>query len=713
VATSSASALTNKTVFRPRARLLALLGDQLIGKDILAIFELVKNAYDADSSFVKVILRGLNEGDPRITVEDDGEGMDLWTIRNIWLQPGDDHKFLQRREGQRTRKFKRLPLGEKGVGRFAVHKLGRKIVLNTRKKGGSEFRIDIDWDEFLRTKYLDEAEVPIRRISPPKRFTGDHHGTRIVIRNLRKQAWTRGEIRDLQRSITSISSPFARRSAFRAHLVIPERPDWLDDLPSSPELLELAPWHFSFLLKGEKFSWKYEFRPPRTQKKIIGREDGKTNDQLLLPREPGSSKPVVADEKLTKGIGEIRGKFVAYDRDRKVLGLIGQSSLVKEFLGYQSGVRVYRDGIRVYNYGEPTDDWLNLDLRRVNRPTERLSRNIIVGEVNLDLEQSTALLEKTNREGFDENETYARFKIAVTAAISKFEVERDIDKDRWKKLLKENPDSFSIAVEKPIADLRKAISKFGGQVEETLTPYVNNIEQEYHEIQELLLKAGMAGLNFAVIFHEIERALRTLYESIRTGSRSQLLELQAQQLMRMFEGIAGLLRTKKREKVNIRELVQSAFEISKRRFERHQIAVKYELPDEKNEFEVRGSFDLLLGTVTNLIDNSLYWLRVRWPNTTSDEKLQRRLYIGVSDDIPGGRSLVVADNGPGFQDDPDLLTRPFFTRRPDGMGLGLYYASLVMQLSGGELKFPDRNDLALPGYIDGAVIAMYFPDKRK
>ena len=82
--------------FRPRARLLQLLGDQLIGTPRLAVFELVKNAYDADAEHVTVTLEGLDTSHPTIVVEDDGDGMPLSTIRDIWLVPAHDHRKIQR-----------------------------------------------------------------------------------------------------------------------------------------------------------------------------------------------------------------------------------------------------------------------------------------------------------------------------------------------------------------------------------------------------------------------------------------------------------------------------------------------------------------------------------------------------------------------------------------------------------------------------------------
>lgn len=99
--------------FKPRARLLQLLGDQLIGSSKLAVFELVKIAYDADASKVEVKSGDLGTASPWIRVEDNGQGMSLETIRDVWLVPGDDHREKDRHQDRRSPKYARLSLGEK------------------------------------------------------------------------------------------------------------------------------------------------------------------------------------------------------------------------------------------------------------------------------------------------------------------------------------------------------------------------------------------------------------------------------------------------------------------------------------------------------------------------------------------------------------------------------------------------------------------------
>ncbi len=174
----------------------------------------------------------------KIIVEDDGEGMSLPTIRDIWLVPAHDHREAQRKQLRRTTKG-RLPLGEKGVGRFAVYKLGDRIDLITRTKNSDECVVSIDWDEQIGKPYLSDTEVVVKT-RVPEVFTGEKTGTRLTISRLREEAgWSRGEVRRLLRQITAISSPFSDRSDdFKTILKVPDHPEWITGLPDVRALLD-------------------------------------------------------------------------------------------------------------------------------------------------------------------------------------------------------------------------------------------------------------------------------------------------------------------------------------------------------------------------------------------------------------------------------------------------------------------------------------------
>ena len=695
--------------FRPRARLLQLLGDELIGSSRLAVFELVKNAYDADANEVVVRLDLDSRTDPAITVSDDGEGMTLDLIRSVWLVPGDDHRHQQRERSQRSPAHHRLPLGEKGLGRFAAHKLGNRIRLTTRARQSDECVVDIDWNELIAKPFLDEAPVRIG-VRSPEVFTEDRTGTTIEIRELRQPIWSRREVRGLCNQITSICSPFQRPGEFQATLEVPGHEHWVQDLPDAAAIVARAIWKFSFRLDDGRFDCTYDFRKI-SGFNLDGRTISKRGKKLTLPSRVGRNRPdekIVADRATTRGIGPVSGEFHVFDRDPKVLQRLGDVRLVTNYLDDSGGIRVYRDGIRVYNYGEQGDDWLGLDLRRVNVPTRRISRNIILGEIHLSLESSGDLLEKTNREGFVENDACGRLRQIVLGALGELEAERHKDKERIRQITAKPGDSTVSRIEKPIQELRRALDREG--VAKSFEPYVSKIERDYVGMQETLLAAGMSGLNLAVVFHEVERGVRVLHQAIVESKDLEGAARQAQELMRVLDGFSTLLRRDSKRWHSARKLVDRARQFNLSRFRHHRIDFRSLLLDGTNrDFESSFQFGLVLGALNNLIDNSLYWLRVRWPNPTDGvEHVGRRLSINASDDLADGPAIVVADNGVGLQDRPDHVLRPFFTRKPDGMGLGLYYANMAMELNGGRLAFPQRGEVDVPEECDGAVVAMIF-----
>lgn len=694
--------------FRPRARVLQLLGDELIGSPRLAVFELVKNAYDADATEVAVRIDLASGRPPTITVTDDGDGMSLDLLRSVWLVPGDDHRRRQREEGTRSAKHHRLPLGEKGLGRFAVHKLGNRIDVTTRAAGADECVIDIDWNELIEKPFLDEAPVTVRE-RPAKLFTDGRTGTRIRISELRPPAWTRGEIRRLSNQITSICSPFEEPGGFRANMEVPGKEDWIKDLPDFKEILNRATWKFSFQLdEAGRFDFDYEFRRVPGLN-LDGREVGRSGDKLKLPPAAKGRRPsesVVANTDTTRGIGSVAGEFHVFDRDREVLRRLGDTRLLTSYLDENGGVRVYRDGIRVYNYGERGDDWLGLDLRRVNIPTRRVSRNIVLGAVHLSIESSVDLVEKTNREGFVENDACSRLREIVLGALGALEEERQIDKERIRHLTQKPTDAAS-RIDKPIAKLRKALDERGAR--ETFEPYVAKIERDYVDMQETLLAAGMSGLNLAVVFHEVDRGVRVLHRVIAEGKDVKGAVRQAEELMRVLDGFSTLLRRDSKRRHHASKLVGAARQFNLLRLRHHRIRFECPLLDGVGDFDSSFTFGLVLGALNNLIDNALYWMRVRWPELSDDHaKSGRRLFVGTSRDFDHGPAILVADSGTGFQDSPERVTRPFFSRKPKGMGLGLYYANLAMELNGGLLAFPERGEVEVPEECDGAVVAMIF-----
>ncbi|MDA8307703.1 MAG: ATP-binding protein, partial [Deltaproteobacteria bacterium] len=503
---------------RANLHILRLLGDELIGSPQLAIFELVKNAYDADAenAFVHMDLDGQA---PSITVRDNGSGMSIETIREGWLQIGTPLKRGSQIE--RTTRFGRLPLGEKGVGRLAAFKLGNRLEMFTRQAGGTEYQIVMDLenifaaDDKMRDSSLEDVRVWVRAMREPKHFSGNKSGTLIRINKLRPELdWPRREIRELRRMVNSLSSPFKEIGEFKAVLEVPGRQDEITDLMEIDSILDRAVWSYRFKLSAKSlFEWEYRFNPPDVLRGLKTRELRSAEAERLEyePYEPDDDMPsrpprdrLFAPPEDFKGIGPMEGRIYVYDLRSEVLKHLGGTKLVKMVLQNQGGIRVYRDGVRVFNYGEPGDDWLELNIKRVNKPGRTLATNSVLSAIHLTMDQSQGLREKTNREGFDENEAYNRFRKIVQSVIEHFNTKRQPDREALDSILKGDPirEGGPERLRKSVDEILEIARKKG--IIDQISKPIERVRKEYETLQEVVVSSG-AGLNIAIVFHEVER----------------------------------------------------------------------------------------------------------------------------------------------------------------------------------------------------------------
>jgi signal transduction histidine kinase len=610
-----------KISFRSRARLLQHLGDQLIGTPRLAVFELVKNGYDADASYVSVTIEGLGSKRPTITIRDDGSGMSIDIVKDIWLVIAHDHKEKSLRHQSRSPKG-RLPLGSKGLGRLSVHKLGNKIEMVTKSSNCQEVTVKIDWAEMISHEFLDDAAVTVET-REPQVFTGDQTGTEIRISELREANWTRGEIRRLYRQITSISSPFGSQGKddFVASLLVPGVPQWIERLPDPAELLKRAPWKYTFNFDGENFAFKYNFkrisgiaREPREVvqefgKLLVPAAEVDDDDPLFSGVAQGARlKKVIADLEMLSGIGPVSGELYVFDLSPYVSQRMGEIKLIRDFLDENGGIRVYRDGIRVYDYGERSNDWLGLDLRRVNNPTKGLSRNIVVGHISLLHLPNSKLVEKSNREGFIENDSFERFRRIVLGAIEPLQREREKDRVEIRKLLGEAQDPETKSIMEPVQKIRDLASRKNLSAE--INPLLDRIEYEYKSMKERLLSAGISGTSLAVVFHEIEQGVRSLYRNLENKPGLEGVVEQAKEMMKLLDGFSDLLRTKDRKPFDLKTIIKRSRDLNLIRFRHHNIRLDCPaLEDDAPSVIVSCSYGLTLGAITNLIDNAIFLVK--------------------------------------------------------------------------------------------------------
>ena len=696
--------------FKSRARLMPQIGDQLIKNESIALLELVKNAYDADAPDVWVEMWDIDKTDKgKIIVKDNGDGMDLSIVENSWMEIGTDNKKNLLDDyilNDKKSALGRLPMGEKGIGRFGVHKLGSKITLITRMQGRKEVVVKIDWTSFEKFDYLEQ--VPITVIErEPEYFTGQQKGTYIEITEL-KNVWTRGKLRDVYRSIMSLQSPFESIQSFNVVFETSHK-EWLEGLLTVDRIKNDALFFADVSIEGNEITeLKYEFKPWKVLNKLEEKQVVRTHIEMCREEREDKKKILKKIDLGLFDIGKVRMKLMIFDLDNTILSYgVSDKKGLKEYLKNNGGIAVYRDNIRIYEYGDSGNDWLQLESKRINAPGTTLSSKITIGAIYLNRQDSGSLIEKTNREGFVENGAFEEFRYAIVNAIEKIQTLRNIDKDLLKKYY--GPSGKAEPVLSSIEDLKIVIDKNIDDIKlkNLINKSLKNIEIDYKNITDVYIRSASAGLSLSVVIHEIEKIIAELKSAIKDEKSTEHVKNLVLDLSRVTDGYASVIKSKKQLLVNVSDLIDDALFNVKYRLKVHEVEVVSSYRDKDRQEIIKCASNLVIGTIMNLVDNSIYWLEY-------SHIVNKKMYFDVSLDYEGFITIIVADNGYGFTLPTDQVVKPFVTDRVGGMGLGLHLADEIMKSSEGKLVFPDKGDVYLPEeFKKGAVIGLSFPITKK
>lgn len=700
--------------FKPRARLLLQLGDQLIKNESIALVELVKNSYDADANVVNIYME--NVDDPKkgvIIIEDDGYGMSADVVENVWLEPGSDFKTQKIKKLEVSPKYERLPIGEKGIGRFGVHKLGNIIEMTTKAANSSEVFVKIDWTDFDNYKYLEDVPITIIERKEPSLFKNGKTGTNILIADLRKK-WERGIAREIKRSITALASPFDVNDSFKPSFEILDKPGWFEGLLNWQDVKEYSLFRFKVTMSGNSITeFIYEFTPWSSMTKLfprsISEKDSLIETFKTLKHTEGDHLGEIINLEKFK-IGTITFEGYVFDQDPFVIKMgVTDKEGFKKYLKTNGGVKVFRDKLRVYDYGEPENDWLGLGLRRVNQPAKRISNNILLSSISIDRRDSADLIEKTNREGFVENDAYEAFRGAILHSLEIVETLRYQDKLKVRE--KYGPTPKSSPVMSTLGEAKRYVEE---KVKETevktqIIKYFNKIESDYKTISENLLKAAGAGLSMSVVVHEVEKIIFEVEKVLKSEKASDRVLNLVKHLSSLVDGYAEIIRKSSQSSENIIQIVDQSLFNTEFRLNAHKIEIIKEYKSFKGSTKIKVAKNLLVGSLMNIIDNSIYWLDQKgFKAIENNEKYSKKIFINLSEDEKY-TYLILADNGTGFLIPTDDIVEPFVTAKPGGMGLGLHIANEIMEAQNGLLIFPELGDFEIPKeFKNGATIVLGF-----
>lgn len=540
-----------KIPFAISARTARLIGMENFTNAEGAVVELVKNAYDADADSCIVIADiKENQAESRLFIIDNGSGMTSDTIIKHWMTIGTDDKLLN----ARSSKKKRIKSGAKGIGRFALNRLGTSAEMLSFVEGGQPngYVWKVDWNQFEEAHILSDVEADLDEISMDglierlQNFgishlpifktlnTNSFHGTILCISGL-KDKWADENLNSLYKNLEMLI-PAELQSSFELSLVKMNDLQWGG---------RINPMEY------EDYDYKINARYNGGREIIIKIERNELNlskletlynkvflrDGMKLPpfrledfQKREVSKIIEIDRKvdtvLLDSVGEFEFTFfflknsIKDDKDKKVdqkypYNLFDES-IRNHWLERFGGVRIYRDGFRVRPYGENGDDWLGLGRRQAKSPGGagqklggyRIRPNQIAGVVKISRLTNTAFEDKSSREGIQENETFLLFKNLLLQIISAFEYDRNTIMFNLSELYKdEHPQTYQA---KEI--VRKALdpknSNFSKEAEDLriLANDYRALEEELSEKEaELSMLRGLAsmGISVATFTHEL------------------------------------------------------------------------------------------------------------------------------------------------------------------------------------------------------------------
>jgi signal transduction histidine kinase len=709
-----------KVKFAFSGKMARLLGRESVSNEVIALFELVKNAYDADSPKATVTFDKVDGENGRIIVRDYGEGMTENDILNKWLVIGTDSK-----EREKFTKHGRRVVGEKGIGRFATERLARKVTLISCPKDGSEvLELKINWDLYeARDARFDNVE---HELTKRRRNESDRQGLEIILEGLRDR-WTQKKIDALSEQFSGLVLPAALETnyPFTIELIAPDFQ--VTDTRIESNLLKKAPYRLKAILSDNQIlisAWIKD-------EQVIG----VNLDNHRIPN-------------ISMGCGPAILHYYAFPRDpsvkrgerewEKYYGPLG-SQLINDMLAVHSGIRLYRDGFRVKPYGDPGNDWTHREDRaRAQAGVQPNDRTI--GWVEISSEKNPQIIDTTTREKVIENEAFQDLVNFIDISIQKLNsiiVKRRKEKFSRKRDLPEQVDDvindvnaadMSSENKKQLKNELNEIKKEAEQAKETEEVLMGQIEA-YRNLASL-------GIMTGAVSHEIRQDLSQLLttseqllelkQEINRLLSDHLLELNIidlnervnniKEYMAMIRGYTSSLKSKssnfrRKEVINFYEVVSKILQGFSGVFKRWDIQPINTVPTNLPEIAMFKAD--LQSILINFVSNSIKAIKssVRKNAGQHFGNKNNGNAIKVSSHLDSNYFVFsVSDNGIGVH--PDVRNSIFdmfvsYNEEEDsgesGSGLGLTIVKEIVESYGG-IVFLDK-----PEFDEGATFTVKIP----
>lgn len=759
-------------MFKITARTVLELGSELISSDIIAFYELIKNGFDAGtedgvnirfnivirrntylelrrkalsgsqavSEVRSLTLAALNVESStelldksktllqdvttdqqlvealdhiyemsHIVVSDTGSGMSVDDLQNNFLVIGTASRKREVDKALSSGETKTPFLGEKGIGRLSAMRLGDTLRVESAKATDSHLNcLDIDWSDFAQVDAM-LADIVIQPTQGDAKQDVAWSGTRIIIGKLTED-WTSERVKRMaEYDFSRLTDPFLDpKNRPRVALY------WNGDRVS-------IPWMQKALTQGAHVSVNGTYRivdgKPQLACNVeirnLGFPHPMESDNYLISEDDLESALIGTSREIPATALASLGPFTfqVHWYNRRLLTAmdgIGDLRAVREQQQRWSGILLYRDGFRVFPYGEDEDDWLALDRKALARTGYTLNKAQFVGKVDISRVGNTSLLDQTNREGLRETPEQQVFLGIMQYVIQDLLFKSMKNVERQYKAQKVDLSEAKTEVanlearaKTALAKLRKIAPKGDESIEnlqQTLFDFADFAERARQRIEEVeqesrqMIEMAGVGLMIEVVAHELARASENALENLEAlrgknipeEIRVKLDSLRAQmkslgKRIRVLDplSVSGRQRV---ETFDLRELILNTLEAHEAQFSRHKISVKLSLSDAA--VNVRSVKGMIVQILENLISNSKYWLEM-----DAGKQSGKKPTISISL-LASPPTIVFEDNGPGIaQENRERVFRSFFSLKEKAKrrGLGLFIAQECANYVGGSL----------------------------
>lgn len=498
----------NDLRFKVSAALKDIIGKDLITDDYIAVFELVKNAFDAYATRVDIYFHDIHTANGKIIIKDNGKGMNYDDLVNKWLfvaysakkDGTEDDGFDYRDMIHSNRPF----AGAKGIGRFSCDRLGRHLYLETRKKEKHVVTqaLITDWEKFEAD--VQDEFIDITVLHEEKKNGGSYgleHGTVLEITGLRS-GWDRDKLLHLKDSLAKLINPNRGKEeqVFKIFIHAPEEGENDEGQKEYYKIVNGEVKNFIFEALGLKTT--------KIQVSISGKDKSKKSYITTTLVDGGTTIYEAKEENDFDHLWDIDITLYYLNMSAK-LTFARRMGIASKRYGH---VFLYKNGFRIYPFGEPFEDPLKMDVRKSRRRNIRIGTGEVMGQIEI-FGNNPELKETSSRgDGLIKNSSYyelVAFFEKVVERLEKYVVEvqqwglsiendtNDVDlNDRVTNLIAQLTGSDKIVEFKAPNNLTEILDQSQSNSAGAVITNLKKIAATSHD-ERLMALAGQAGAKLA------------------------------------------------------------------------------------------------------------------------------------------------------------------------------------------------------------------------